>query len=96
MGRDSDLLTFRPQRDYLKLISLGDRKALAERATYHADEGKFVLEGDPKVKQGLNVMTGDRIEFWHESRRMVCEPNARVLLYLDEETKAKFLKDLDD
>jgi lipopolysaccharide export system protein LptA len=78
------------------IIQSDDRKALAERATYTADEGKFALEGDPKVKQGLNVMTGDRIEFWHESRRMVCEPNARVLLHLDEETKAKFLKDLDD
>ncbi|MDF7807291.1 LptA/OstA family protein [Pontiellaceae bacterium B12219] len=78
------------------IIQSDDRKALADRATYHADEGKFVLEGDPKVKQGLNVMTGDRIVFWHENRRMVCEPNARVLLYLDEETKAKFLKDIDD
>lgn len=78
------------------IIQSDDRKALAERATYHADEGKFTLEGEPKVKQGLNVMTGDRIIFWHETRRMVCEPNARVLLYLDEATKAKFMKDLND
>jgi lipopolysaccharide transport protein LptA len=78
------------------IIQSDDRKALADRATYHADEGKFVLEGDPKVKQGLSVMTGDRIVFWHENRRMVCEPNARLLLYLDEEDKAKFLKDIDD
>ena len=78
------------------IIQSDDRKALADRATYHADEGKFTLEGEPKLKQGPNVMTGDRITFWHETRRMVCEPNARALLYLDEETKAKFLKDLDE
>ncbi|WP_372794201.1 LptA/OstA family protein [Pontiella sp.] len=78
------------------IIQAEDRRALAARATYHADEGKFTLEGEPKVKQGLHVMTGDRILFWPEERRMVCEPNARVLLYLDEETKAKFLKDLDE
>jgi len=78
------------------IIQTDDRKALADRATYHADEGKFTLEGSPKVMQGRNVMTGDRIIFWHETRRMVCEPNARVLLYLDEGTKAKFLKDLND
>lgn len=78
------------------IIQSENRKALADRATYSADEGKFVLEGEPKVKQGPNVMTGDRIVFWHENRRMVCEPNARVLLYLDEETKEKFLKDLDE
>jgi lipopolysaccharide transport protein LptA len=78
------------------IIQSDDRKALAERATYHADEGKFTLEGKPKVMQGPSVMTGDRITFWYETRRMVCEPNARALLYLDEETKAKFRKDLND
>jgi lipopolysaccharide transport protein LptA len=78
------------------IIQSQDRKALAERATYHADEGKFTLEGEPKVKQGQHVMTGDRIIYWHETRRMVCEPNARVLLHVDEETRAKFLKDLND
>ncbi|NNJ71492.1 MAG: hypothetical protein HKP10_09440 [Kiritimatiellales bacterium] len=76
------------------IIQTEDRKALADRATYHVGEGKFTLEGDPKVKLGLNIMTGDRITFWHETKRMVCEPNARVLLQLDEETRAKFLKDL--
>ncbi len=78
------------------IIQLEDRKALADRASYYADEGRFVLDGDPKVKQGRNIMTGDRITFWQETRRMVCEPNARVLLYPDEEMKAKFLKDLKD
>lgn len=78
------------------IIQSQDRKALADRATYEGDEDKFTLEGSPKVMQGQNVMTGDRITFWQKTRRMVCEPNARVLLYLDEETKAKFLKDLND
>ncbi|MEE9369508.1 MAG: LptA/OstA family protein [Pontiella sp.] len=78
------------------IIQSDERKALADRATYHVDEGKFTLEGDPKVKQGQHIMTGDRIIFWHETRRMVCEPNAHILLYLDEVTKAKFLKDLND
>ena len=31
MGREADLLSFRPQRDYLKLISLGGKRALAEK-----------------------------------------------------------------
>jgi len=78
------------------IIQLSGRKALADRATYHADEGRFVLDGDPKLKDGRNIMTGDRITFWQETRRMVCEPNARVLLYPDEEMKAEFLKDLKD
>jgi lipopolysaccharide export system protein LptA len=78
------------------IIQSDDRKALADKAIYYADEQKFVLEGDPKVKQGQHIMAGERIVFWHGDRRMVCEPNARVLLYPDEEMKAKFLKDLKD
>jgi len=78
------------------IIQSVERKALADRATYHADEGKITLEGAPKVKLGLNVMTGDRILFWHETQRMICEPNARVLLHLDEGTRVKFLKDLNE
>ncbi|MEN7973309.1 MAG: LptA/OstA family protein [Verrucomicrobiota bacterium] len=78
------------------IIQTDDRKALANRASYYASEGRFVLEGDPKVKDGRNIMSGDRIIFWQKTRRMVCEPNARVLLYPDEEMKAKFLKDLKD
>ncbi len=78
------------------IIQTEDRKALAGRAAYHADEGKFTLEDGPKVKQGQHIMTGDRITVWNETRRMVCEPNARVLLHIDEATRAKFLKDLND
>jgi len=78
------------------IIQTEDRKALADRASYYADDKKFVLEGDPKVKDGPNVMTGDRITVWQESGRVVCEPNARILFYPDEELRAKFLKDLKD
>lgn len=78
------------------IIQMEDRKALADRVTYRADEGKITMEGNPKVKKGRNTMTGDRITYWLETRHMVCKPNARLLLYLDAMTKAKFLKDLDD
>jgi len=78
------------------IIHSGERKALSDRARYVADAEKFVLEGDPKVMQDRNIMTGERIIFWLNTRRMVCEPNARVLLYPDEEMKAKFLMDLKD
>ena len=77
------------------IIQSEDRKALADRARYDADEGKFTLEGSPMVTQGRSVMTGDRIFIWPETRGAVCE-NARALLYLDDETKEKLLKDLND
>ena len=78
------------------IIQFEDRRALAGLVTYVADEGKFTLEKSPMVKQGRNVMTGDRIIFWQETQSMVCEPNARMLLYLDEASRAKFMKDLNN
>ena len=78
------------------IIQSDETRALAKRATYKAEEGKFTLEGEPMIKQGLHVLTGDRILFWHETQRMVCEPNARALLHIPEDIKAKFMKDLDE
>lgn len=71
-------------------------KALADRASYYADESRFVLDGEPTVKQGPNLMTGDQIIFWQKTQRMVCESNARALLYPTKEMKEKFLKDLNE
>jgi lipopolysaccharide transport protein LptA len=76
------------------IIQTEDRKALADKASYYVAENKFVLEGDPKIKQGLNIMTGDQITYWHETGRAVCEPNARILFHPDAEMRAKFMKDL--
>lgn len=78
------------------IIQLEDRKALAGLVIYDADEGKFTLKENPMVKQGPNVMAGDQILFWPKTKRMLCESNARAVYYLDEETKAKFMKDLND
>ncbi|MDF7825258.1 LptA/OstA family protein [Pontiellaceae bacterium B12227] len=78
------------------IIQSDETKALAQRATYEAEEGKFALEGESMIKQGPHVLTGDRILFWHETQRMVCEPNARALLHIPDDIKAKFLKDLDE
>ncbi|MEI6892843.1 MAG: LptA/OstA family protein [Pontiella sp.] len=78
------------------IIQADETRALATRATYRVEEGKFVLEGEPMIKQGLHVLTGDRIIFWPETERMVCEPNARALLHIPADIKAKFMKDLDD
>jgi lipopolysaccharide transport protein LptA len=78
------------------IIQSEERKALAELVVYTAEEGKFTLTGNPMVKQEANIMAGDQILFWPETQQMICEPNARAVLYLDEETKAKFMKDLND
>ena len=40
------------------IIQSDETRALAERATYKAEEGVFSLEGEPMIKQGLHVLTG--------------------------------------
>lgn len=77
------------------IIESVEGKALAERAFYFAEDGRFVLEGKPKIMVDRNIMTGDRITYWHGSGRVVCEP-ADFVLYPDEEMKAKFLTELKD
>lgn len=76
------------------IIQVGERRAIADTAKYLVEEGKFVLEGSPKVSEGRHIMTGDKITFWRDEQRMVCEPRARVLIYPDEQMRQQFLKDL--
>lgn len=78
------------------IIQIDNRRALADRAVYRASAGKVTLEGEPMVKQGQSYMTGDKIDIWVDPVRMVCEPNARAKLYITDEMRAKFLKDLNE
>lgn len=61
----------------------GDRVAIARRADYDSREGKIVLTGDPKLQQGRDILKGDTITFWTDHRRVVCEPNAVMVIYSD-------------
>jgi len=78
------------------IIQIDGRKALADHASYYAAEKKFVLEGDPKVKEGRNIMSGDRVFFWVEPERVVFDGNAHMIFQPDEATRARFMKDLKD
>jgi lipopolysaccharide export system protein LptA len=59
----------------------GDRVAIARRADYDGRAGKIVLTGDPKLQQGRDILKGDTITFWTAHRRVVCEPNAVMVIY---------------
>lgn len=76
------------------VISQADKHAWADRATYDVAEGKFVLEGDPRILRGRDMMTGDRITFWRGQDRLECYPNARLILQPDASRKSDFLKGL--
>lgn len=60
------------------------RDAYADKATYDVKTDEFVLEGNPRLVDGKNLLLGERIRFWRASKRMVCEPKARLVIYPDQ------------
>jgi len=53
--------------------------------TFDQDKNKVVLDGDAVVREGVNVIRGERITFYVEEERSVVEPtkggvSARALL----------------
>lgn len=62
-------------------IEQEDKTAWADRASYDVASGKVVLVGDPLIKQGKDMLQGEKITFWRDETRMVCEPNARLTIF---------------
>lgn len=60
------------------------REAYADKAVYDVKTDEFVLEGNPRLSDGDNMLMGDRIRFWRASERMVCEPEAKLVIYPDQ------------
>jgi lipopolysaccharide transport protein LptA len=75
----------------VKILSEG-REATAGKAVYDVKTDEFVLEDNPQLRDGRNVLSGDRIRFWRESGRMVCEPRARLVIYPDKNIKTDFFE----
>jgi lipopolysaccharide export system protein LptA len=75
----------------VRILSEG-REALAGKATYDVKADEFVLEDNPRILEGRNMLMGETIRFWRGSRRMVCEPSARVVVYSDQKLNADFFE----
>ena len=57
----------------VKVVQL-DRRATGQKATFDQDKNKVVLDGDAVVREGTNVIRGERITFYVEEGRSVVEP----------------------
>jgi lipopolysaccharide export system protein LptA len=68
------------------------REALAGKARYDIKTDEFVLEDDPRIVDGKNLLMGETIRFWRESGRMVCEPAARMVVYSDNKMTTNFFE----
>ena len=74
-------ITYDPNTKKLKeIIAVGnvkvvqlDRRATGQKATFDQDKNKVVLDGDAVVREGTNVIRGERIIFYVDEERSVVE-----------------------
>jgi len=57
----------------VKVVQL-ERRATGQKATFDQDKNKVVLDGNAVVREGTNVIRGERITFYVEEERSVVEP----------------------
>lgn len=75
----------------VRILSEG-REAQAGKATYDVKTDEFLLEENPRIIDGKNMMMGEKIRFWRETGKMVCEPSARIVVYSDKKLKTDFFE----
>jgi lipopolysaccharide export system protein LptA len=56
----------------VKIVQL-DRRATSQKATFHQDESKVILDGEAVVREGENVIRGERVTFYVDEERSVVE-----------------------
>ena len=74
-------ITYDPNTKKLKeIIAVGnvkvvqlDRRATGQKATFDQDKNKVVLDGEAVVREGTNVIRGERITFYVDEERSVVE-----------------------
>lgn len=60
------------------VIRTRDIISVSEKAVYDIKEAKVILSGNPRVKQGKDKLSAETITFWRNTKRILCEPNARL------------------
>jgi len=62
-------------------IDQGARKAESQKVIMYMAEGKIVLTGDPKIKQGTDTYSAEKITILKKTNQIIFEPNAKLLIY---------------
>jgi len=57
----------------VKVVQL-EKRATSQKATFDQDKNKVTFDGDAVVREGANVIRGERITFYVEEERSVVEP----------------------
>jgi lipopolysaccharide export system protein LptA len=65
------------------VMIMDDKRSRSDTATYDVYTGEIILEGNPQVTRGKDVLTGKRIIFWRDSNRMKVEGGSTLFLHQD-------------
>ncbi|NWG04577.1 MAG: lipopolysaccharide transport periplasmic protein LptA [Syntrophaceae bacterium] len=57
----------------VKVVQL-DRRATGQKATFDQDKNKVIMDGEAVVREGANVIRGERITYYVDEERSVVEP----------------------
>ena len=61
------------------------RESSCRKAVYFVDEDKIVLSGNPRIVQGLDLYTAQKITIYDKGERVVFEPRAELVIYASTE-----------
>ena len=62
-------------------IKQEDKVATCGEAVFIMESRIVVLTGGPVVKRGTDTMAGEKITFYIDENRMVCEPGAKLIIF---------------
>ena len=89
---DTLIIKFNQESDVQSIVAKGhvvieqtDKRAESGVAAYDVVSGKVVLEENPVVRRGKDLLTADVITFWRDENKMVCEPRARLVIFPGED-----------
>lgn len=61
------------------------RESSSRRAVYYVGEDKIVLTGNPRIVQGLDFYTANKVTIYDKGQRVVFEPRAKLIIYASTE-----------
>lgn len=68
-------------------ITSEDREATCFTAVYKNEGGEVIMTGSPMLRRGENTVSGDKITFWVNDEKVVCEPGQ--LIFVPDSIKEK-------
>ncbi|MCX6354405.1 MAG: LptA/OstA family protein [Candidatus Aureabacteria bacterium] len=90
---DKMVTTYEPKRRVIRELTATGKKVLilsrgkrstSKKAVYTERDGRIVLTGDPRILQGRNAYTAEKITIFKDTEKTIFEPRARMVVYSGE------------